>query len=103
MKKRTIITIVLMFGLTIITTRTNAATLILTSGGAPIVTGTVAGTAASTNTASGGTITATLVFGDVSLRNTNPRVKIVVPIRISTDAAYKINVQRTVISAASGV
>src|SRR5437667_8078507 len=103
MKKRAIITIILTFALTIFTTNAYAANLTLTSGGNPTVTGTIAGTPASTDTATGNTITATLAFGDVSLRNPNPRVTIVMPIRISTDSSYTIKAQATVISATSGV
>jgi len=103
MKKRTIVVVVLMFGLVIYTPHADAATLSLTSGGAPPVTGTRAGTAASTDSAVGNTITATLNFGDVSLLNINSQVKIVVPIRISTTANYSVRVQATIIAGGSGV
>jgi hypothetical protein len=77
----------------------------LTSGGSPTVTGTATGTAASVQSATGTTLTATLNFGDVSMRNPNAMVSIVMPIRISTRAAgtYRVRVQRTAIGGASGV
>ena len=75
----------------------------LTSGGSPTVTGTATGTAASVQSATGTSLTATLNFGDVSMRNPNTRVSIVMPIRISTKADYRVFVQRTAIGAGSGV
>jgi hypothetical protein len=86
-----------------VASRAQSTTLSLTSGGTPTVTGTVAGTPASTQSAVGTTLTATLNFGDVSPKNTNGQVIIVMPIRLSTLANYTVKVQRTAIPATSGV
>src|SRR5690348_14617901 len=103
MTKRTLTTVILALVLIHLNPIPVSAAVTLTSGGTPTVTGTLVGTAASTDTAVGSTITATLNFGDVSLRNTNARVKIVMPIRISTTSNYSVRVQASVIPGASGV
>jgi len=77
--------------------------LVLGSGGPPTVTGAIAGTQASTDSALGNTLTANLFFGDVSPANTNSQVKIVMPIYISAKRNYNISVQCTIIPATSGV
>jgi hypothetical protein len=77
--------------------------LSLTSAGLPAVTGALPGTPVSIQSAAGTRLTAVLNFGDVGARNPNPQVRIVMPIRVSADTAYKVEVQRSIINGSSGV
>src|SRR5882724_1221286 len=69
-------------------------TVQLTSGGSPTVTGTKAGTAASTQSAQDTAFSATINLGDVSPSNTNALVKVVMPLQIRSNASYTVSVQR---------
>src|SRR6267154_444054 len=66
----------------------------LTSGGSPTVTGTKAGTAASTQSAQDTAFSATINLGDVSPSNPNALVKVVMPLQIRSNVSYTVSVQR---------
>jgi len=71
----------------------------ISSGGLPIITGTQGGSVSgsSSNTTN---LSVNINFGEVSPSNTNPIVKVVVPIAIRGTSAYKINAS---VSASSNV
>src|SRR6185369_11778335 len=82
-----IIILVLVMGVPI---RSLAATFFdIATGGAPTISGALSGSVTGSSS-SGADLVVTINFGEVSPLNTNPYVKVIVPIAIRSEKDYKV-------------
>lgn len=75
----------------------------LTSGGFPAGSGVSVGTPPSSQSPAGTTILATLNFGDLGPRAYSGKVRIVLPVRVSSTVPYHVTVQRAAAGAPGGI